>query len=63
MSSRHGKPVTFLLTAGQRSEQGIFTALLDLGAVQHMRRRHPISYQRHLVGDQGYSSSTAFCDT
>ena len=52
----NGKPMTILLTVGQRHESTQFTALLDQGAVKRVGRGRPKLRPRRIVGDKGYSS-------
>lgn len=56
---RGGKPITFLLTAGERHEQSVFAALVDQGAVKRWRRGRPRLRPQRIVGDKGYSSGKA----
>jgi transposase len=51
-----GKPLTFLLTAGQRNEAVVFEALLEQGAVRRAGRGRPRRKPARIVGDKGYSS-------
>jgi transposase len=51
-----GKPLTILLTPGQRHESTQFRALLDQGAVKRVGRGRPKLRPRRIVGDKGYSS-------
>jgi transposase len=51
-----GKPLTILITAGQRHEQSVFDALMEQGAVQRRGRGRPRIRPRRVVGDKGYSS-------
>jgi transposase len=51
-----GKPLTILLTVGQRHESTQFPALLDQGAVKRVGRGRPKLRPRRIVGDKGYSS-------
>lgn len=54
-----GKPITGLLTAGQRHEQPALPALLDRGAVKRPGRGRPKLRPARVAGDKGYSSGTA----
>jgi transposase len=51
-----GKPITFILTAGQRHEAPQFAALLQHGAVKRAGRGRPRRKPRRVMGDRGYSS-------
>jgi hypothetical protein len=55
----HGKPITAVLTAGQRHEQIALETLLDRGAVHRQGRGRPRLRPRRMAGDKGYSSPTA----
>ena len=55
----HGKPITAVLTAGERHEQIALEALLDHGAIRRPSRGRPRLRPRRLAGDKGYSSPTA----
>jgi transposase len=48
----NGKPLTFLVTAGDRHEQSVFEPLMEQGAVKRTERKRP----KRVVGDKGYSS-------
>lgn len=52
----HGKPLTILITAGQRHEQSTFEALMEQGAVRRQGRGRPRIRPRRVVGDKGDSS-------
>src|SRR5262245_44019244 len=52
----NGKPITFVLTAGQRHEAVAFEALMEHGAVKRVSRGHPKRRPKRLVADKGYSS-------
>lgn len=54
-----GKPITAVLTAGERHEQLALPALLDTGAVPRKGRGRPRLRPRRVAGDKGYSSPTA----
>jgi transposase len=58
-AERGGKPITFLLTAGQRHEPSVFEALTDRGAVKRNGRGRPRLRPQRMVGDKGYSSGKA----
>jgi transposase len=51
-----GKPLTILITAGQRHEQSVFEALMEQGAIRRQGRGRPRIRPRRVVGDKGYSS-------
>jgi transposase len=51
-----GKPMTFVLTSGQRHESVALDALLDGGAVKRAGRGRPKRRPHRLVGDKGYAS-------
>jgi len=51
-----GKPITFVLTAGQRHEAVVFEQLMEQGAVKRSGRGRPRLHPRRLVADKGYSS-------
>jgi transposase len=50
-----GRPVTFLITPGQRNEATVFEQLLDQGTVQRVGRP-PRQRPDRVVGDKGYSA-------
>jgi transposase len=52
----NGKPLTFLITAGERHEQSVFVPLMEQGAVKRAGRERPRLRPRSVVGDKGYSS-------
>jgi transposase len=52
-----GKPLTILITAGQRHEQSAFEALMEQGAVKRRGRGRPRLRPKRVVGDKGYSST------
>jgi len=54
-----GKPITAVLTGGERHEQIALEALLDQGAIRRPGRGRPRLRPRRVAGDQGYSSPTA----
>jgi transposase len=54
-----GKPITFLLTPGQRHDQSAFGALVDRGAVKRAGRGRPRLRPKQMVGDKGYRSGKA----
>lgn len=51
-----GKPMTFVLTAGQRHEAVVFEQLMAQGAVKRIGRGRPRLRPRRIVGDKGYRS-------
>ena len=51
-----GKPVVFVLTAGQRHEQVVFEALMEQGQVNRPGRGRPKLRPKRIVGDKGYNS-------
>ena len=55
----HGRPITAVLTGGERHEQIALEALLDGGAIRRPGRGRPRLRLRRAVGDKGYSSPTA----
>jgi transposase len=59
----HGRPVTAVLTGGERHEQVALEALLDRGAIRRpgrgRPRLRPRLRPRRAAGDKGYSSPTA----
>ena len=54
-----GKPITVVLTGGERNEQIALEDLLDQGAIRRHGRGRPRLRPRKLAGDKGYSSPTA----
>src|SRR5690349_23169273 len=55
----NGRPITAVLTGGERHEQIALEALLDGGAIRRPGRGRPRLRPRRAVGDKGYSSPTA----
>ena len=55
----NGRPVTAVLTGGERHEQTALEALLDRGAIRRPGRGRPRLRPRRAAGDKGYSSPTA----
>jgi transposase len=55
----NGRPVTAVLTGGERHEQVALEALLDQGAIRRPGRGRPRLRPRRAAGDKGYSSPTA----
>ena len=51
-----GKPVTLLVTPGQRHEARVFAQLMEQGAVRRPSRGRPRIRPRRIVGDKGYRS-------
>jgi transposase len=51
-----GKPISFLITAGQRHEQSVFEALMETGAVRRARQGRPRIRPDRVAGDKSYSS-------
>ena len=51
-----GKPITFVLTPGERHETTAFAQLLEQGAVKRRGRGRPRLRPKRIVGDKGYSS-------
>ena len=51
-----GKPMTFVLTPGQRNESTVFERLLEQGAVKRLGPGRPKRRPRRVVGDKGYSA-------
>ena len=52
----NGKPVTFLITAGQRHEAVAFEQLMEQGAIKRVGKGRPKLRPERVVGDKGYSS-------
>jgi transposase len=52
----NGKPITFVLTPGERHEATAFERLMEQGAVKRPGRGRPRLRPRRIVGDKGYSS-------
>jgi transposase len=55
----NGKPITAVLTGGERHEQVALEAVLDRGAIRRQGRGRPRLRPRRVAGDKGYSSPTA----
>jgi transposase len=55
----NGRPITVVLTGGERNEQIALEAVLDQGAIRHAGRGRPRLRPRAAAGDKGYSSPTA----
>lgn len=56
-----GKPITFLLTVGERHEAVMFEQLMEQGAVRQAGCGRPRLRPKRVVGDKGYSSSKIRC--
>ncbi len=54
-----GKPITAVLTGGERHEQIALEEILDGGAIRRPGRGRPRLRPRRVAGDKGYSSPTA----
>ena len=54
-----GKPITAVLTAGERHEQFALDALMDKGAAPRSGRGRPGLHPHRTCGDRGYSSPPA----
>jgi transposase len=55
----NGRPITAVLTGGERHGQVALEAVLDRGAVRRQGRGRPRLRPRRLAGDKGCSSPTA----
>lgn len=55
----NGRPITAVLTGGERHEQIALEAVLDGGSVPRPGRGRPRLRPRRVAGDKGYSSPTA----
>src|SRR3954465_54956 len=55
----HGRPITAVLTGGERHEPIALEALLGGGAIRRPGRGRPRLRPRRAAGDKGYSSPTA----
>lgn len=55
----NGRPITAVLTAGERHEQIALEAVLDTGAIPRRGRGRPRLRPRRVAGDKAYSSPTA----
>lgn len=51
----NGKPVTFLITVGQRHESVMFESLMEQGAVKQSGRGRPRLRPQRVAGDKGYT--------
>ena len=54
----HGKPMTFVLTPGQRHELAVLPQLMEQGAVRRRGRGRPKLRPKRVIGDKGYRSRT-----
>lgn len=52
----NGRPITFVLTVGERHEAVMFETLMEQGAVAREGCGRPRLRPRRVVGDKGYSS-------
>lgn len=52
----NGKPVTFLITAGQRHEAVAFEQLMEQGTIKRAGKGRPKLRPKRVVADKGYSS-------
>jgi transposase len=59
----HGKPMTLVLTPGQRHEATAFEQLLEQGAIRRPGRGRPRRRPGRVVGDRGYTGRArrAYC--
>jgi transposase len=55
----NGRPITVVLTSGERHEQIALEAVLDQGAIRRPGRGRPRVRPRRTAGDRSYSSPTA----
>lgn len=53
----NGKPVTFLVTGGERNESVVFEQLMEQGAVKRAGRGRPRLRPERVAGDKGYTGS------
>ncbi len=51
----NGKPVTFLLTVGQRNEAVMFESLMEQGKVKRVGRGRPRMRPQRVAGDKAYT--------
>lgn len=51
-----GKPLTFVVTPGQRHESVVFEQVMEQGAVKRPGRGRPRLRPKRVVADKGYSS-------
>lgn len=52
----NGKPVMFVLTAGQRHDSIAFEQLMEGGSIKRTRRGRPRRLPARIVGDKSYGS-------
>jgi transposase len=52
----NGKPIVFVLTAGQRHEAMVFEVLMEHGSIKRISRGQPKRRPKRVVADKGYSS-------
>ncbi|MDV2997941.1 MAG: hypothetical protein N4J56_007646 [Chroococcidiopsis sp. SAG 2025] len=50
-----GKPVTFLLTVGERNESVVFESLMEQGEVKRVGRGRPRVRPQRVAGDKAYT--------
>ena len=55
----NGRPITVVLTGGERHEQIALEAVLDQGAIRRPGRGRPRLRPRRTAGDKSYSSPSA----
>ena len=55
----NGRPITAVLTGGERHEQTALERLLDQGAIRRSGRGRPRLRPLKVAGDKAYSSPTA----
>jgi transposase len=55
----NGRPITAVLTGGERHEQLVLEAVLDTGAIRRQGPGRPRLRPRRVAGDKGYSSPKA----
>jgi transposase len=55
-ADRRGNPLVLLLTAGERHDQTVFTALMEHGGIKRSGKGPPRRRPQRVVGDKGYSS-------
>jgi len=53
-----GKPITFILTEGQRHDSKLAEALIEQGSVKHAGRGRPRCRPQRLVADTAYGKPT-----
>src|SRR5256885_1234889 len=52
----NGKPMTFVLTPGERHDAPVFEQLMEGGCVKRLGRGRPRRKPRRVVGDKSYAS-------